>query len=83
MVAIYRTFPSVTITGRFDEEMMSVLGKEGVGVKFVCHNGRFGYRFYCVLFPCSYKFLNQRMGIWQTLEFVGRRWSTRYVMRNG
>ncbi|MCJ1335974.1 hypothetical protein MMC09_001248 [Bachmanniomyces sp. S44760] len=35
-VAIYRTFQSVSITGRFDEELLSVLPK---GVRFVCHNG--------------------------------------------
>ncbi|MCJ1483528.1 hypothetical protein MMC06_003696 [Schaereria dolodes] len=36
VVAVYRTFSSVDITGRFDEELVSSLPK---GLKFVCHNG--------------------------------------------
>ncbi|KAF2120824.1 glyoxylate reductase [Lophiotrema nucula] len=36
VVAIYRTFDSLEITGRFDEELVKVLP---ASVKFVCHNG--------------------------------------------
>ena len=36
MLVIYRTFASVEITGRFDEELLEVLPKS---VRFVCHNG--------------------------------------------
>ncbi|KAH7114387.1 glyoxylate reductase [Dendryphion nanum] len=36
VLVIYRTFESVAITGRFDEELVSILPKT---VKFVCHNG--------------------------------------------
>jgi D-3-phosphoglycerate dehydrogenase len=36
ILVIYRTFDSVDITGRFDEELVKVLPGS---VKFVCHNG--------------------------------------------
>jgi hypothetical protein len=36
VLVIYRTFASVDITGRFDEELLEVLPKS---VRFVCHNG--------------------------------------------
>lgn len=36
VLVIYRTFDSVDITGRFDEDLVRVLPKS---VKFVCHNG--------------------------------------------
>lgn len=35
-IVIYRTFDSVDITGRFDEELVNLLPES---VKFVCHNG--------------------------------------------
>ncbi|KAF2651914.1 glyoxylate reductase [Lophiostoma macrostomum CBS 122681] len=35
-LVIYRTFDSVDITGRFDEELVNVLPES---IKFVCHNG--------------------------------------------
>ena len=38
VVAVYRTFASVSITGRVDEELVKVLPK---GLKFICHNGGF------------------------------------------
>ena len=37
--AIYRTFESVGVTGTIDGELAEALGKEGVGVGFLCHNG--------------------------------------------
>ncbi|KAM0178742.1 hypothetical protein ACHAPF_003443 [Botrytis cinerea] len=36
VVAVYRTFTSVAITGLIDEELISVLPK---GLKFIAHNG--------------------------------------------
>ncbi|KAF2796240.1 glyoxylate reductase [Melanomma pulvis-pyrius CBS 109.77] len=36
VLAIYRTFASVDITGRFDEELVGVLPTT---VRFICHNG--------------------------------------------
>jgi hypothetical protein len=36
VLAIYRTFESVEITGRFDEELVKSLP---TSVKFICHNG--------------------------------------------
>jgi hypothetical protein len=36
VLAIYRTFESVEITGRFDEELLESLP---TSVKFICHNG--------------------------------------------
>lgn len=36
VVAAYRTFPSVSITGRIDEDVVKHLPKS---LKFVCHNG--------------------------------------------
>lgn len=27
------------VTGEFDKEIVGVLGKEGLGVRFLCHNG--------------------------------------------
>ena len=38
VVAIFRTFGSVSITGRIDEELTSALPKS---VKFICHNGKY------------------------------------------
>ena len=40
IVALYRTFGSASVTGRFDDELLSVLPKS---LKFVCHNGRFQF----------------------------------------
>ena len=37
VVAAYRTFQSVAITGLFDEELVSVLPKS---LKFIAHNGK-------------------------------------------
>lgn len=39
--AIYRTFSSVGVTGRIDGEVVGALGKEGLQVGFLCHNGVF------------------------------------------
>ncbi|KAI5808739.1 D-isomer specific 2-hydroxyacid dehydrogenase [Peziza echinospora] len=36
IIATLRTFPSVSITGRFDQELISHLPKS---LKFICHNG--------------------------------------------
>jgi glyoxylate reductase len=36
VLAVYRTFPSVSVTGRVDEELVKALPK---GLKFICHNG--------------------------------------------
>jgi glyoxylate reductase len=36
VLAIYRTFESVEITGRFDEDLVESLP---TSVKFICHNG--------------------------------------------
>jgi len=36
VVALYRTFPSVAITGLLDEDLIAALPKS---VKFICHNG--------------------------------------------
>ena len=36
VLVTYRTFNSVDITGRFDEELVPLLPKS---LKFVCHNG--------------------------------------------
>jgi hypothetical protein len=38
VVVTYRTFASIDITGRFDEELIGVLP---ASLKFICHNGRF------------------------------------------
>lgn len=38
VVAAYRTFPSASITGNFDKELIDVLPK---GWKFLSHNGEF------------------------------------------
>ena len=38
VLVIFRTFHSVSVTGRFDEELVKELPKS---VKFVCHNGMF------------------------------------------
>ena len=43
MVAIYRTFHSVALTGRFDEGLVKELPKS---VKFLCNNGGF-FDFFC------------------------------------
>jgi hypothetical protein len=37
VVATYRTFESVAITGRFDEELVQALPDS---LQFVCHNGK-------------------------------------------
>lgn len=37
VVACFRAFQSVEITGLFDKELVAVLPKS---LKFVCHNGR-------------------------------------------
>ena len=37
VVAIFRTFNSVSITGRIDKKLTSALPKS---VKFICHNGK-------------------------------------------
>lgn len=37
---VYRTFDSAGVTGRIDEEIAAVLGKEGLGARFLCHNGK-------------------------------------------
>jgi glyoxylate reductase len=37
VVAAYRTFQSVAISGLFDEELVSILPKS---LKFIAHNGR-------------------------------------------
>jgi hypothetical protein len=42
VVAIYRTFPSIDVTGRIDEELVAALPRS---VRFICHNGG-----WCVLF---------------------------------
>lgn len=39
VVAVYRTFPSVSITGRIDEELIEHLPKS---LKFISHNGTLG-----------------------------------------
>lgn len=45
MLAIYRTFASVNITGRFDEELVGVLP---TSVRFICHNGKLpSFLFFC------------------------------------
>ena len=36
VVAVYRTFMSVSKTGRFDEELVAALP---ASLKFICHNG--------------------------------------------
>jgi glyoxylate reductase len=36
VLVIYRTFESVEITGRFDDELVAALP---ASVKFICHNG--------------------------------------------
>jgi hypothetical protein len=36
---IYRTFGSVSITGKIEGEIVRALGKDGVGVKSISHNG--------------------------------------------
>ena len=36
VVAVYRTFSSVEITGRFDEDLIKDMPES---LKFVCHNG--------------------------------------------
>ncbi|MCJ1253748.1 hypothetical protein MMC24_001560 [Lignoscripta atroalba] len=36
VVAVYRTFQSAAVTGRFDEELVSCFPE---GLRFVCHNG--------------------------------------------
>ena len=36
---IYRTFTSVGVTGRIDEEVVGALGKEGLQVGVLCNNG--------------------------------------------
>ena len=38
VVATYRTFPSVSTTGRFDDELVAVLPTT---LKFICHNGTY------------------------------------------
>ncbi|KAI5781515.1 D-isomer specific 2-hydroxyacid dehydrogenase [Geopyxis carbonaria] len=48
VVAIYRTFDSVKITGRFDEELVALLPSS---IKFICHNGA-GYDQIDIA-PCS------------------------------
>lgn len=40
VVAAYRTFMSVAITGLIDEELVTALPKN---LKFLCHNGRLPY----------------------------------------
>lgn len=40
MVAAYRTFESVKITGRIDEELVASLPDS---LKFIAHNGMFSY----------------------------------------
>jgi hypothetical protein len=42
VIAIYRTFESVAITGRFDDELV---GSLPASVKFICHNGKDGMGF--------------------------------------
>lgn len=37
--AAYRTFNSVSITGKFEGEVCEVLGKKGAGLKYLAHNG--------------------------------------------
>jgi glyoxylate reductase len=37
VLVIYRTFNSIDITGKFDEELVPVLPDS---LKFICHNGR-------------------------------------------
>ncbi|KAL2043473.1 hypothetical protein N7G274_003780 [Stereocaulon virgatum] len=37
--AAYRTFNSVSITGKIDGEVCEVLGKKGAGLEFLSHNG--------------------------------------------
>lgn len=39
--AVYRTFESVGVTGRIDGELAGILGRDGIGVRFICHNGMF------------------------------------------
>lgn len=34
---VFRTFHSVQLTGRFDEELVGILPDS---IKFICHNGR-------------------------------------------
>ena len=41
VTAIYRTFESFGVTGRIDDELAGILGRNGVGVRFICHNGAF------------------------------------------
>ncbi|MCJ1461520.1 hypothetical protein MMC07_000117 [Pseudocyphellaria aurata] len=36
---IYRTFNSVGVTGKIDGEVVGALGKEGLQVGYLCHNG--------------------------------------------
>jgi hypothetical protein len=42
VVVTYRTFASIDITGRFDEELIGVLP---ASLKFICHNGKFSLFF--------------------------------------
>lgn len=39
IAAIFRTFESVDITGRFDDEVLEALPSS---LKFICHNGKEG-----------------------------------------
>lgn len=41
VIAIYRTFESFGVTGQIDDELAGILGRNGVGVRFICHNGAF------------------------------------------
>jgi hypothetical protein len=42
VLVVYRTFNSVAITGKFDEELVPLLPDS---LKFICHNGTFFYLF--------------------------------------
>jgi glyoxylate reductase len=63
VLVIYRTFESVEITGRFDEELVASLP---TSVKFICHNGMRN-----CLFSQSDGFISDDYERWLTLALVG------------
>ena len=46
------------VTGNFDNEVVGALGKDGLGVKFVCHNGAW--------------LVHYSTSIWLGADFAGR-----------
>ena len=59
-MAAYRTFPSVSITGRIDEELVKHLPRS---LKFICHNGMLG-RLPFLHSNCLSNCLSVREGDW-------------------